>query len=152
MLQGHLSEVGTIVDGALAAPAASAVRPLSVMLNHFVVDAAARIALHRGVMPVRLNLKVDRGGTVSECSVLSDRVLHSDPGNIDWHCLGEDLVCRFLALSFPSAAGESVIIQPVVFGQKSKRFSDAHWRTKGAGRSGRNPSRFSDISLRGDQT
>ena len=116
VLQGHLSEVGTIVDGAL--PPSLAVRPLSVMLNHFVVDAAARIALHHGVMPVRLNLKVDRGGTVSECSVLSDRVLHSDPGNVDWHCLGEDLVCRFLALSFPSAAGESVIIQPVVFGQK----------------------------------
>jgi len=43
-------------------------------------------------------------------------VLHPDPGHVKWDSLRAKLVERFAGLRFPPAGGESVLIQPLLFG------------------------------------
>ena len=112
VLRGHLSEAGTMIGGAL--PPDAVARPIDFLLNTFAIDAAARIALHRGVLSVRL--LVDPSGSVAGCDVLIDRVIHPDPDDVEWEHLREDLVERFRMLKFLPAPGETVVIQPIVFG------------------------------------
>ena len=112
VLRGHLSEAGAMIGGAL--PLAAVARPIDFLLNTFGIDAAARIALHRGVLSVRL--LVDPSGSVVACDVLNDRVIHPDPDDVEWEHLREDLVERFRMLQFSPSSGETVVIQPIVFG------------------------------------
>jgi len=45
-----------------------------------------------------------------------DRVIHPDPGHVEWEPLRAKLVARFAGLRFPPAGGETVLIQPLLFG------------------------------------
>ena len=63
-----------------------------------------------------LRLTIAAAGSVAACSVMVDRVLHPDPGHVDWEPLRAKLVERFERLRFPPAAGETVLIQPLLFG------------------------------------
>ncbi|HEV2186601.1 MAG TPA: hypothetical protein VGR70_05315 [Stellaceae bacterium] len=112
VLCGHLSEAGPMIGGAL--PPDAVTRPIDFLLNTFAIDAAARIALHRGVLSIRL--LIDPSGSVAACDVLNDRVIHPDPDDVEWEHLREDLVERFRMLKFSPATSETVVIQPIVFG------------------------------------
>ena len=50
------------------------------------------------------------------CRVMVDRVIHPDPGHVEWEALRAKLVGRFEGLRFPPADGETVLIQPLLFG------------------------------------
>ena len=112
VLHGHLTEAGTMIGGAL--PREAVARPIDFLLKTFAIDAAARIALHRGVLSIRL--LVEPSGSVAACDVLIDRVIHPDPDDVEWEHLRDDLVGRFRMLNFAPAPGETVVIQPIVFG------------------------------------
>jgi hypothetical protein len=112
-LYGHLSETGPLVHGAL--PLEAVARPVSFLLKTFAIDATARIALYRGILGLRLLIAPD--GTVSRCAVIVDRVIHPDPGDVEWDSLRDDLVERMMALTFPAAPAETILTQPVVFGE-----------------------------------
>jgi hypothetical protein len=45
-----------------------------------------------------------------------DRVIHPDPGHVEWESLRAKLVARFENLRFPAADGETMLIQPLLFG------------------------------------
>lgn len=112
VLHGHMSETGTAVAGALSADAVAA--PLAAAIRGFSADASARIALYSG--PLTLRLSIDRAGRVAKCEVLLDRVIHPDPGHVEWEPLMTELVGRLRRLRFPAAEGETVLIQPILFG------------------------------------
>jgi hypothetical protein len=63
-----------------------------------------------------LRLTIAASGTVTEVAVTIDRVIHPDPGHVDWEPLRARLVERFSRLRFPPAGGETVLIQPLLFG------------------------------------
>ena len=113
VLHGHLSEAETIVTGAL--PPAVAAKPLAVSLAEFAVHAAARIALYRGVLGLRL--VIDRSGRVAQCIVLVDRVVHADGGDVEWEPLRQGLIEQLSGLKFPRASGETLVALPIVFGE-----------------------------------
>jgi Rps23 Pro-64 3,4-dihydroxylase Tpa1-like proline 4-hydroxylase len=111
-LHGHMSETAVLVAGALSADVVA--EPLAAALQAFTAEASARIALYRG--PLTLRLTIDRIGSVAKCDVLLDRVVHLDPGHVEWELLRGRLVERLHKLQFPSAEGETVLIQPILFG------------------------------------
>lgn len=112
-LYGHLSEAGPIVHGAL--PLQAAARPVQFLLSTFAIDATARIGLYRGILGLRLLIAPD--GSVSRCAVIVDRVIHPDPGDVEWESLRGDLVERMTALTFPAAPGETILTQTIAFGE-----------------------------------
>jgi hypothetical protein len=83
-------------------------------MKAFAAEASARLALYRG--PLALRLTIDRTGVVASCDVLRDRVIHPDPGETEWQFLLVRLIEQFGVLRFPASEGETVAIQPVVFG------------------------------------
>lgn len=113
VLHGHVSEGGPIVEGTL--PAAAIAGPIGDVLRGFRDEAAAAAGLYHGPLVVRL--WVGQTGSVTDCHVLLDRVMHPDPGHADWERMCERLLERFRAAKFPPAAGETVITQPVAFGR-----------------------------------
>jgi hypothetical protein len=112
VLHGHLSEAGTIVEGALSEDMITG--PLLELLRQISEELSAEAALYHG--PLILRLRVAAGGAVAACEVMVDRVIHPDPGHVDWEPLRARLVGRFKGLRFPPAGGETVLIQPLVFG------------------------------------
>jgi len=61
-------------------------------------------------------LTIAATGSIAACEVMVDRVIHPDPGHVEWEPLRAKLVGRFEALRFPPAGGETVLIQPLLFG------------------------------------
>jgi hypothetical protein len=112
VLHGHLSEAGTVVDGAL--PPDATIGPIATLLGNFAEEAAARIASYHGILGLRL--AIGANGRVANCVILIDRVMHADPGDVEWVILRQDLIDRFNRLVFPTASGETIVIHPVVFG------------------------------------
>jgi hypothetical protein len=112
VLHGHLSEGGTIVAGALSEDTIAG--PLLEVLGRIRQELSAEVALYNG--PLILRLTIAAGGAVAACQVMVDRVLHPDPGHVEWDSLRAKLVERFQGLTFPPAGGESVLIQPLLFG------------------------------------
>ena len=112
VLHGHIREGGAIVAGALDA---AAIAPnLNAALARFAGDFAAAIALYHG--PLGLRLTIGASGAVEGCDVMVDRVIHPDPGHVEWPNVRGDLVAQLKALKFPPAAGRTVLLQPVLFG------------------------------------
>jgi Rps23 Pro-64 3,4-dihydroxylase Tpa1-like proline 4-hydroxylase len=112
VLHGHLSEAEPAVTGAL--PASAALEPIAAALRIFATEAAARVLLYHG--PLALRLTINASGSVVNCSVLLDRVIHRDPGDAEWQNLRAQLIARLSEPKFPAALGETVVIQPVLFG------------------------------------
>jgi Rps23 Pro-64 3,4-dihydroxylase Tpa1-like proline 4-hydroxylase len=112
VLHGHVSEAGTIVGGALSEDMITG--PLLELLRQIREELSAAAALYNG--PLILRLTIAAGGTVAACAVLVDRVIHPDPGHVEWEPLRAKLVERFAGLRFPPAGGETVLIQPLLFG------------------------------------
>src|SRR5229473_1019985 len=112
VLHGHLSEGGTIIAGALSEDRIAG--PLLDVLQQVRGEWSAEVALYNG--PLILRLTIAAGGGVAASQVMVDRVLHPDPGHVEWESLRAKLVARFEGLKFPPAGGETVLIQPLLFG------------------------------------
>ncbi len=112
VLHGHLSETGTIIAGALSEDLITG--PLLELLGQVKEELSAEGALYNG--PLILRVTIAAGGTVAACEVMVDRVLHPDPGHVEWEPLRARLVGRFKGLRFPAASGETVLLQPLLFG------------------------------------
>ena len=112
VIHGHLSEGGTVVEGPL--PEDRIAEPLVAMLRRFGEELSAETALYHGPLAVRLRISTE--GKVTGCEVIVDRVLHPDPGHVEWQALRAKLIDRFRRLRFPAADGETLLIQPVLFG------------------------------------
>ena len=112
VLHGHLSEAGTIIEGPLSEAMITA--PLLELLGQIREELSAEAALYHGALILRLT--VAAGGAVAACEVMVDRVLHPDPGHVEWEPLRGKLVGWFKRLKFPPAGGETVLIQPLLFG------------------------------------
>ncbi len=112
VLHGHLSEGGTLVQGALSEDKIAG--PLLDVLQQVREEWSAEVALYNG--PLILRLTIAATGSIAACEVMVDRVIHPDPGHVEWEPLRAKLVGRFEALRFPPAGGETVLIQPLLFG------------------------------------
>jgi len=112
VLHGHLSEGGTLLAGALSEDKIAG--PLLEVLRQIREDWSAEVALYNGALILRLTIAA--GGGVAASQVMVDRVLHPDPGHVEWESLRAKLVARFEGLKFPPAGGETVLIQPLLFG------------------------------------
>jgi hypothetical protein len=112
VLHGHLREAGTIVMGALSGEMIT--ESLLALLRQIGDESSAEAALYNG--PLMLRLTIAAGGAVAACAVMVDRVIHPDPGHVEWEPLRAKLVERFRGLRFPPAGGETVLIQPLLFG------------------------------------
>lgn len=112
VLHGHVSEGGPIVEGALTQ--AAVIGPIGDAVLGFGEESRASAGLYHG--PLVLRLRIDPAGSVAECVVLLDRVLHPDPGHADWERMSERLLDRFRKLKFPGAAGETLVTQSIAFG------------------------------------
>jgi len=112
VLHGHLSEGGTLLAGALSEDKIAG--PLLEVLRQIREDWSAEVALYNGALILRLTIAA--GGVVAASQVMVDRVLHPDPGHVEWESLRAKLVARFEGLKFPPAGGETVLIQPLLFG------------------------------------
>jgi hypothetical protein len=112
VLHGHLRESGTMIAGALSEDMIAG--PLMEVLRQIREEASAAAALYNG--PLIMRLTIAAGGAVTACAVMVDRVIHPDPGHVEWEPLRAKLVARFGGLRFPPAGGETVLIQPLLFG------------------------------------
>jgi hypothetical protein len=112
VLHGHLSEAGTVVAGALSEDMITG--PLLELLGQIKEEVSAEGALYNG--PLILRVTIAAGGAVAACEVMVDRVIHPDPGHVEWEPLRAKLVGRFKGLRLPAAGGETVLIQPLLFG------------------------------------
>jgi hypothetical protein len=112
VLHGHLSEGGTLVAGALSEDKIAG--PLLEVLRQIREEWSAEVALYNG--PLILRLTIAPSGTVAACQVMIDRVIHPDPGHVEWESLRAKLVARFQGLKLPPADSETVLIQPLLFG------------------------------------
>ncbi|HEV2098608.1 MAG TPA: 2OG-Fe(II) oxygenase [Stellaceae bacterium] len=115
VLHGRLGETGTMVTGFL--PGAIVEEALIGLFYDFAARNPARIALYRGLLALRF--VIGAKGSVQSCDILFDRVMHEDPRHVDWETLRDDLVDGFKSLRFPPAAGETVVVKPLVFGAPS---------------------------------
>jgi 2-oxoglutarate-Fe(II)-dependent oxygenase superfamily protein len=112
VLHGHVSEGGTVLAGALSEDKIAG--PLLEVLRQIREDWSAEVALYNG--PLILRMTIAAGGAVAACQVMVDRVIHPDPGHVEWDPLRAKLVARFAGLKFPPSGGETVLIQPLLFG------------------------------------
>jgi len=117
VLHGHLSEANIAVAGRL--PPEKVGEPLAAALRAFVSEASSQVALYHG--PAALRVTIAETGAVQACAVLLDRVIHPDPGHVDWEPLLGRLVDRVSGVKFPPAEGETTVIQPIVFGGPLRR-------------------------------
>jgi hypothetical protein len=113
VLHGHIREAGPLVSGALSAAAVA--RPIATLLQTTAIHAGARLSLYHGF--ISLHFSVEPNGSVGQCDVLADRVLHRDTGNVEWEHLRQELVDRVAELTFPRAAGNTTIVLPMTFGE-----------------------------------
>jgi hypothetical protein len=111
VLHGHLSEGGTVIDGALSAD--SIAGPLGELLRWFNDELSPEVALYHG--PLILRLTIDAAGAVTACEVIVDRVMHPDPGHAGWEPVRAKVTAAFGRLRFPPAGGETIVIHPVLF-------------------------------------
>jgi hypothetical protein len=86
---------------------------LQALLQRLTDELSGEAALYHG--PLVLRLTIDKDGTVAECNVLVDRVMHPDPGHIGWAPLRTRVLAEFTRLRFPPADGQTVLTQPVLF-------------------------------------
>jgi Rps23 Pro-64 3,4-dihydroxylase Tpa1-like proline 4-hydroxylase len=112
VLHGHLSEGTAFVVGPLPAAAVGAL--VNETLQQFAAECSAAAALYHG--PLSLRLTIAASGAVAACDILTDRVLHPDPGHVDWGAVRSILMARLKALKFPATDGRTVLIQSVLFG------------------------------------
>ena len=112
VLHGHLSETGTMVSGEL--PGDVVEQALVALFHDFAERNSARMALYQG--PLVLRFVISAGGSIETCGVLVDRVVHEDPGHIEWEVLRADLVNRIQLLKFPPAPGATAVTKPLVLG------------------------------------
>jgi len=111
VLHGHLSEGGTLVAGAL--PEDKVAGPLLELLARVREELSAEVVLYNGLLSLRLTIAAS--GAVTACQVMIDRVIHPDPGHVEWEPLRAKLVARFAGLRFPPAGGGAWLIQPLLF-------------------------------------
>jgi Rps23 Pro-64 3,4-dihydroxylase Tpa1-like proline 4-hydroxylase len=119
VLHGHLSDGGTIVDGALppeailagvSAAFGAATGPL-----HEAVTANAAAAYHG---PLALRFTIAPTGEVASCQVLIDRVV-SPLGDIaGWDRISGALQSALLASVFPTGPGPTTVTLPLLIGGK----------------------------------
>lgn len=112
VLHGHLREGAATIVGTLA-PAEIAGQ-LNKCLSQFGAEVSASASLYHG--PLTLRLTIDAGGAIADCHVLVDRVIHRDPGHTGWEPLRESLLTRLWEMKFTASGGQTVLIQPVIFG------------------------------------
>jgi hypothetical protein len=112
VLHGDLGETGTMVTGSL--PGTVVEEALVALFRDFSARNSARIVLYQG--PLALRFTIGPGGLVATCEILVDRVMHEDPCHIVWEALRADLVDGVKTLKFPPAVGETVVVNPLVFG------------------------------------
>ena len=112
VLHGHVLEGAT--DGAGALPVDAVTQPIDATLRAFAEREAARLPLYHG--PLSLRMTIGPEGRVDLCDVIIDRVVHPDPGDTHWDSLREQICERLETLTFPSAAGPTEVILPVMFG------------------------------------
>lgn len=113
VLHGHLSEGGSIVTGALEAKflAGALSAGLATRFN------ASATLLNGRHGPLVLRINIDAAGNVTQCDVVADRVIHSDPSNAAWQPWLEGLLQLIARLRFPAADGPTQIIYPIIFGK-----------------------------------
>jgi hypothetical protein len=111
VLHGHLSEAGPVVTGAL--PMNAVLEPIANAFRSIFQEGLAAAAFYHG--PLVLRLSIDPAGSVRECAVVLDRVMHRDPGEVEWENLRARFMHRLSELKFPRAEGETVVLQPVMF-------------------------------------
>jgi hypothetical protein len=112
VLHGHLREAGAIVAGAL--PAGEIAAPLNDALARFAADFAGTVALYHGILSLRVT--IGASGAVEACDILVDRVVHPDPGHVEWEAVRASLIGSLKALKFAPTNGRTVLLQPVMFG------------------------------------
>lgn len=112
VLHGHISESGPIVSGALPPDLAAAVAAETV--ERFAAANQARLQLFHGV--VTLKLTISASGRVEVVAPVADRVVQADAGDADWAGLRRRLEAALKALSFPPAAGPTILILPIGIG------------------------------------
>jgi hypothetical protein len=115
VLHGHLREAGAIVAGALTAAAIA--DPLNKALARFAADSAGAVALYHGILSLRVTIAAS--GAVEACDILVDRVIHPDPGHVEWDAVRAGLVARLKALKFAPSDGRTVLLQPLLFGARA---------------------------------
>jgi hypothetical protein len=112
VLQGHLSESGPIVAGALPGEIAAAAAAQAVA--SFAAPHQARLQLFHGFVTLRLTIAAS--GRVEAVAPIADRVLQADAGDADWPGLRRRLESALKAASFPPAAGPTSLILPIAVG------------------------------------
>jgi hypothetical protein len=112
VLHGHLSEASTTVVGAL--PPEAVVEALAAALSSYRSEASAQLSLYHGPLVARIS--IEPTGTVENCAVLLDRVIHRNAGHMEWEPLLARLIDRISRVKFPPAGGATTVIQPVLFG------------------------------------
>jgi hypothetical protein len=117
VFHGHISEAGTIVEGALRPDLVNA--EIDAAVRAFTDEAGARLTLYQG--PLSLRLTISAAGKVEACDVAADRVLHPNPGQEGWETLREGLCEHLEALRFPLATAATTVILPVMFGARPAR-------------------------------
>jgi hypothetical protein len=111
VLHGHLSEAGPVVTGAL--PANAVLEPIVDAVRSLFSDGSPTAAFYHG--PLVLRLSINPGGSVKDCDVLLDRVMHRDPNEVGWENLRARLINRLSELKYPQAGGETIVLQPLIF-------------------------------------
>ena len=110
VLHGHISEQGPLTAGALQ-PAAT-IEPVRAAIHAF--TAAHFVDGYLGLVSAQLDILAD--GSVTDCRLLLDRVIHPDARDARWHGLARALVAQLAAARFPAADGPTRLMLPIVFG------------------------------------
>jgi hypothetical protein len=110
VLHGHISEQGPAAAGAL--PPAAAVEPARAAIAAFTT--AHFVDGYQGLISVQLDILPD--GSVADCRLLLDRVIHADARDTRWPGLARALLAQLAAARFPAADGPTRLMLPIVFG------------------------------------
>jgi len=110
VLHGHISESGPAVAGALHPDAVvdgarQAIQAFTVA--HFLEG-------YQGLLSAQIDIQPN--GTVSNCRLLLDRVIHPDARDTRWPGLTHALLGCLAAARFPAANGPSRLMLPIIFG------------------------------------
>jgi len=110
VLHGHLSEQGPATAGAL--PPKATVETARAVIHGFTNDHF--VDGYHGLMTWRIEIRPD--GSVADCHLLLDRVVHPAEGDTRWPGLVQDLQGRLATARFPAASGPTWLMLPIVFG------------------------------------
>jgi hypothetical protein len=113
VLHGHMSEAGSIVSGALDGRLLA--EALTGLLREKFNASAELLSTRHGVLVLRINIAPV--GTVTQCEVVTDRVIHPDPRDAAWQPWLTSLLQLASGLRFPAAGGPTQIIYPIIFGK-----------------------------------